>query len=106
MGSNKVNSLNGVKKKHSIIRSLIPLLEGLLENTPVNEVGVGKIIRTNFQPVEPIEIRGFNIISNRHNIKIRAYGQTAYQSLFLYCHKESFPEIMEYILKYCERVKR
>lgn len=106
MPNNKVNSLDGVRKKHSIIRTLIPLLEGLLKSTPVNEVGVGRIVRTNFKPIEPIEVRGFNIVSNRHNIQIRAYGQTAYQNLFLYCHKESFPEVMEYILRYCERGAR
>ena len=103
MSKNNPNSLKGVSKKHSIMRNLIPLLEGLLENTPVNAIGIGRIVLSKFPPVEPIEVRGFNTYGNKHNIRIRAYDGGAHQNLLLYCPKEKFPAVMDYILKYCER---
>ncbi len=98
----KINSLNGRKKKHSILRELVPLLEGILANTPVREIGSGRMIYCAFEPIEPIEIRGFNL-EGKHPIKIRAYGNKCFQNLYLYCHKCNFFKVMEYLLKYSER---
>lgn len=98
----KINSLNGKKRSHSILTSVAPFLEGLLENTPVNSIVSRPIVHCNFEPQEPIEIRSINV-QGRHYIKARIYGNKSFQEFYLYCHRDNFPKVMDYVVKYCDR---
>ena len=95
------NSLYGVKKKHSTLREVAPIIEQLKKNSPVNQVGVGIISRAKHKPVEPIEIKEMRTHGRRHYMRITVYNSTAKQEFYLFCHKRGFPKVVDEINKIC-----
>jgi hypothetical protein len=105
----KINSLDGRGRRHSILRGLIPFINEICEHTPVKNVrniGAGEIKEGFFRSLEPIEIRRFGTEGRFHFIQVRAHCNEGYQTLYLHCHKRYFPDVANYIVKYCEKRPR
>lgn len=105
MPKEKINSINGRQRSHSILRGLIPLINGLCQNTPIKDarnIGIGKLAYGTFNFSEPIEVREFRCEGKMHYIRIKAYCDDGFQALYLRCHKDKFPQIMNYIVQYCD----
>jgi len=103
MGSNKVNSIDGQQRSHSVLTDIVPFIDCLLKSTPLQkkDIGAQKFTKYRFTPREKVEVREFNPEGKRQYIKVRVYGRELYQELFLYSHKDNFSVIMDRINKYC-----
>jgi hypothetical protein len=101
MSGGKINGFNGHRKRHSIARPIIPFLDGLIKHPFEVNVGCGRIVPCNFKPVEPVEVRGYNL-EGKHCMCLRVYKEGMYQEVYVFCNKARFPEIMGYITRYCE----
>lgn len=98
----KTNHIKGQRKAHSVVREIMPFLEGLLTLPFTVSLGSGRMVAYNFHPTEPVEVREFSIEGNTY-MKLRTYAPNFFQDIYVFCHIHRFPEVMEYINNYCER---
>ena len=98
----KINSISGKNRRHSVLRDLVPFLRGL-KDLHISRIASGPMRYSKVKPVEPIEIRAFDL--DQFYVGIRAYDDQAFQRFKVFCHKshyrKDFAEVLSYIDNYC-----
>jgi hypothetical protein len=97
----KINSINKNKRRHSILREFGSFLEELQANRFL--VTTGEITSHKTQPIERIEIRGFDTTSRKNYITLRGYSNRHMQGMKVYSRIERFSEVITIINDYCQR---